>query len=202
MIFSERFLSALNLAVTLHKDQVRKTNGAPYIGHLLGVAALVIEHGGNEDEAMAALLHDAVEDQGGRPVLKKIEIIYGSAVAGIVDGCTDAYEDPKPPWRERKQMHIDRLASASESEILVYSADKVYNLRAMLEDYRRIGEEMWGPFKGGKDGTIWYYRTMHTTLKNRHLAVKTRDAVAHLLDEYDRVCMEFEHAVYFRGMGS
>ena len=144
----------------MHAEQRRKLSGEPYLAHLLAVAAIVMEHGGNEDEAIAALLHDAVEDQGGLATLEEIRRRFGRPVAEIVDGCTDAAETPKPPWRQRKEAFIARLTNAPASVRLVVAADKLHNARSILRDYRRLGESLWGHFRGGREGTLWYYRAV------------------------------------------
>lgn len=157
---TERFERALSYAVRLHARQVRKSGSVPYIAHLLGVTALVLEDGGDEDEAIAALLHDAVEDQGGHPVLDEIRSIFGERVARIVDGCTDAYTNPKPPWTKRKNDYLEHLPDAQPDVRRVSLADKLHNARALLATYRQEGERTWGYFKGGKTGTLWYYRSL------------------------------------------
>jgi (p)ppGpp synthase/HD superfamily hydrolase len=124
------FEVALVYASMLHRTQTRKSSAVPYVSHLLGVASLVIEEGSTETQAIAALLHDAVEDQGGRPRLDEIRERFGEGVAAIVDACTDAYEEPKPPWRPRKEAYIARLASEPPDALLVSVADKVHNALA------------------------------------------------------------------------
>ena len=136
MRVTEQFVSALDYAVRLHDGQMRKGTDIPYVSHLLAVAALVMESGGDQDETIAALLHDAVEDCGGRPVLNEIRSRFGDRVADIVDGCTDAYTEPKPPWKARKEQYLHHLEDASESILLVSNADKLHNARAILTDYR------------------------------------------------------------------
>lgn len=126
----------------------------------MGVASLVLEAGGKEDLAIAALLHDVVEDCGGRPLLRNIRRLFGKRVAEIVDGCTDAYVVPKPPWRQRKERYIRRLKKESADTRLVSAADKLNNIRSILSDYRDLGESVWSRFNGGRDGTLWYYRTL------------------------------------------
>ncbi len=148
------------LAYHKHKPQARKASRIPYITHLMGVASLVLEAGGDEDLAIAALLHDVVEDCGGRPMLKQVQRLFGKRVAEIVDGCTDAYVIPKPPWRTRKESYIRRLKKEDAGTRLVSAADKLNNLRSILSDYREIGESVWSRFNGGREGTIWYYRTL------------------------------------------
>jgi GTP pyrophosphokinase len=160
MALGPRFTEALPYAAELHRQQVRKGSGVPYVSHLLAVAGLVLEHGGNEDEAIAALLHDAVEDQGGAPRLQEIRQRFGDTVAAIVEGCTDTDETPKPPWRPRKEAYIAHLASASPSVRLVSAADKLHNARTILADHRRFGGSVWRRFSGGRDGTLWYYRSL------------------------------------------
>ena len=155
-----RFLRAFLFAAEKHKHQTRKASSIPYIGHLMGVASLVLEAGGDEDLAIAALLHDVVEDCGGAPMLKEVRRRFGTRVAKVVDGCTDSDTDPKPPWRERKEKYIERLKTEDADTRLVSAADKLNNVRSILSDYRAIGGEIWSRFSGGRDGTLWYYRTL------------------------------------------
>jgi (p)ppGpp synthase/HD superfamily hydrolase len=159
-MLTHRFQDALVYAAQLHARQLRKASTTPYIAHLLGVTALVLEAGGDEDQAIAALLHDAVEDQGGMQTLEAIRSRFGERVAGIVDGCTDAYQVPKPPWKERKEEYMQHLRSVPQDVRLVSLADKVYNAHAILADLRRQGSETWDKFNGGKQGTLWYYHTL------------------------------------------
>jgi (p)ppGpp synthase/HD superfamily hydrolase len=181
---SARFEEALPFAALLHRDQVRKGSKTPYVSHLLGVAAIVLEHGGNEDEAIAALLHDAVEDQGGAPTLIAIRERFGDAVAAIVEGCTDTDVVPKPPWRPRKEAYVAHVASASPSVRLVSAADKLHNARSILADYRRHADAVWDRFSGGKEGTLWYYRALVEAFRSH--------GVTPLLEELDRVVREIE----------
>lgn len=155
-----RFLRAFNFAAEKHAGQTRKASRTPYIAHLMGVASLVLEFGGDEDMAIAALLHDVVEDCGGAPMLKEIRRKFGSRVAKIVDGCTDSDTDPKPPWRERKETYIRHLKSADAETRLVSAADKLNNVRSILSDYREVEESIWDRFSGGREGTLWYYRAL------------------------------------------
>jgi (p)ppGpp synthase/HD superfamily hydrolase len=159
-ILTSRFEEALVYAAQLHKTQKRKGSGTPYISHLIAVTAIVLEHGGGEDEAIAALLHDAIEDQGGAATRKEIRRRFGDRVTEIVDGCTDAETIPKPPWRKRKEDYIAHLAEADASIRLVSAADKLHNSRSILADYRQIGDALWQRFTGRKDGTLWYYRSL------------------------------------------
>ena len=166
MTLSARFAEATTYAIALHADQRRKASGEPYAAHLLAVAAIVLEHGGSEDEAIAALLHDAIEDCGGAPIRDEIRRRFGPRVVAIVDGCTDADVTPKPPWRPRKEAHLARLREASASVRLVAAADKLHNARALVREYRVRGEALWDHFRGGRDGTLWYYRTAADVLSN------------------------------------
>ena len=160
MKLSPRFESALVMAAQLHADQVRKGTDIPYVSHLLAVASLVIEHGGSEDQAIAALLHDAVEDQGGIDTLNRIRDEFGDTIADIVDQCTDAYVKPKPPWRQRKEDYIAAIPDKSPLARFVSTADKLHNARSILADYRNVGESLWDRFTGGREGTLWYCRTI------------------------------------------
>ena len=184
-LLSLRFERALVLANRLHARQKRKGTNVPYIAHLITVAGLVLEAGGDEDMAIAALLHDAVEDQGGRPTLRMIRKKFGRRVADIVAGCTDSDAVPKPPWRERKQTYIAHLRHAPPEVRLVAASDKLHNARAVLSDYRRVGEALWPRFTGQRDGTLWYYRTLVDTFR----AAGSNSVV----DELGRVVAELEH---------
>ena len=164
MTLGSRFDQALLYAGRLHRKQRRKGGDVPYVAHLLAAASLALDHGGDEDEAIAALLHDAVEDQGGAGVREEIQQRFGARVAEIVDGCTDTDITPKPPWEQRKRAFLSRLESASESVRLVCAADKLHNARSTLSDYRRLGDELWSRFRGGKQGTLWYYRALADVL--------------------------------------
>ncbi|OKH56386.1 phosphohydrolase [Calothrix sp. HK-06] len=181
---TSRFEAALVYATQLHATQVRKGSGIPYISHLLSVAALVLEDGGDEDEAIGALLHDAVEDQGGAKTREEIRLRFGDKVVDIVDGCTDAEVIPKPPWFERKQKYIDNLRYASQSVRRVSLADKLHNARSILADWYKTGEAVWSKFKGGKEGTLWYYSSLLTIYKEAQPGFLT--------DELERVVTQLE----------
>lgn len=187
MQLSERFTAALTFATQLHANQTRKGSEVPYIAHLLGVASIALEFGANEDEAIAALLHDAIEDQGGAATRAEIRRRFGDIVTEIVDGCTDADTTPKPPWRQRKETYIAHIPNASPSVCLVSAADKLHNSLSVLKDYRLVGEELWSRFQGGKEGTLWYYRALVT-------AFRTHGSTP-LVDELDRVVSELEALV-------
>src|SRR5262245_420642 len=165
MNLSPKFEQALLYAAVVHAGQARKASGVPYIAHLLGVASIALEYGANEDEAIGALLHDAAEDAGGRGRLEDIRLRFGNAVAKIVEECTDTFETPKPEWRKRKEDYIAHLAEASASVRLVSAADKLHNARAILSDYRRVGEALWPRVSGGRGGTLWYYRALVTAFR-------------------------------------
>lgn len=162
-----RLPAAIAWAAELHAGQVRKGSQIPYVAHLLAVVSLVLEQGGNEDEAIAAALHDAVEDQGGAATRAKILSRYGARVTAIVDGCTDTDQTPKPPWRARKGAYLAALESADRSVLLVSSADKVHNLRSIASDYRQLGESLWDRFSGGREGTLWYFAAVAEVLNRR-----------------------------------
>jgi (p)ppGpp synthase/HD superfamily hydrolase len=154
------FLRAFRFAAEKHAGQARKASTIPYIAHVMGVASLVLEFGGDEDMAIAALLHDVVEDCGGAPMQAEVRRKFGKRVAKIVAGCTDSDTIPKPPWRERKENYIQHLKSADAETRLVSAADKLNNVRSILSDYREVGEDVWARFNGGREGTLWYYRAL------------------------------------------
>lgn len=178
-----RFDAALALASELHRRQARKGTQIPYISHLLAVVGIALEHGATEDEAIAALLHDAVEDQGGPLTLHTIRSEFGEAVAAIVAACTQATSNPC--WRERKAEYISQIPSKSRSARLVSAADKLHNARAILADYRVHEELLWERFNGGRDGTLWYYRA----LVDAFLTMGSDS----LIEELERTVAEFEH---------
>lgn len=155
-----RFEEALIFATRMHADQTRKQSDVPYIAHLLGVASLVLEDGGDEDEAIAALLHDAVEDQGGVRILEEIRTRFGDKVARIVEFCTDAYTQPKAAWRNRKETYLASIEFGDTSAWRVALADKVYNAKTTLRDVLKDGDRAWTKFNGGKEGTLWYYQEL------------------------------------------
>ncbi len=184
MAYSKRFDDALLYAAEVHRDQVRKGSGIPYVTHLLGVASIVGESGGSEDEVIAGLLHDAPEDHGGVGRLEEIRERFGEQVAEIVAGCTDTYEEQKPEWWGRKRAYITHLADASESVRLVSASDKLHNARAILADLRTLGEGLWGRFTGGRTGTLWYYRELVKTFQ--------ASGANAIVEELDRVVGEIE----------
>jgi len=157
MHLSTRFDDAVQYASIVHGGQTRKSTGIPYLAHVLSVAALVLDHGGDEDQAIAGLLHDAAEDAGGEERLNHIRARFGDRVADIVDVCSDTLEDPKPPWRKRKETFLARLPEASGDALLVVAADKLHNAGSILRDYQLMGDALWSRFTAGRDGQLWYY---------------------------------------------
>jgi (p)ppGpp synthase/HD superfamily hydrolase len=162
-----RFEDALVYATHVHAGQFRKGSATiPYVSHVLGVASLVLEDGGTEDEAIAALLHDAVEEGDGQRELARIRSRFGEAVADIVWACSDTDQKPKPPWQERKTRYLERLRGADAQARRVSCADKVHNARAILLDYRTFGERLWERFSASGDQTLWYYEELVQVYRN------------------------------------
>jgi (p)ppGpp synthase/HD superfamily hydrolase len=155
-----RYDEAFRYAHELHGTQMRKGTSIPYISHLMIVSALVIENGGSEDQAIGALLHDAAEDQGGTATLEDVRVRFGNAVAEIVSDCTDAWDEPKPDWRPRKEIYLAGLPAKPPRSLLVSLADKTHNAEAILFDYRILGDGLWSRFNGGATGTRWYYQEL------------------------------------------
>ncbi len=167
---TQRYFDALECAASLHEGQNRKGTAIPYISHLAAVATIAIHYGADEDEAIAALLHDAVEDQGGLQTLDYIRHQFGEKVADIVQACSDSVADTsqgetKLPWKTRKQAYLDHIKTASPSVRLVSASDKLHNAQSMLRDYNSQGEALWGRFNAGKEGTLWYYRSLVTAFR-------------------------------------
>jgi (p)ppGpp synthase/HD superfamily hydrolase len=183
-----KFTEAMAYAAEKHATQTRKGSGIPYLGHLLSVAGYVIEADGTETEAIAALLHDAAEDQGGEETLAEIREKFGADVASIVAECSDTFETPKPPWRERKENYVRHLSEASDSALLVSLADKLHNAHAILRDFRAHGDELWQRFSV-KDPQqhLWYYRSL--------LQVYAQRIDNWMVDELREVIDALEHEV-------
>lgn len=174
----DAFSTALVFAARVHQDQRRKGTDIPYMAHILGVTAVVLEYGGTEDEAIGALLHDAAEDGGGEAMLAEIRAQFGDAVGDIVLGCSDSLAaDPaeKAPWLERKQAFIAHLAEASPSVCLVAAADKLHNVRSLIRALRDSGEEVWSRFNGGREGSLWYYDAVSFMLWRRWPSTLTEE---------------------------
>ncbi len=185
MKYSRNFEAALVYATQLHDGHFRKATDVPYVTHLLAVASLVGEAGGTENEVIAALLHDAVEDCGGQPTLDKIRELFGDEVAQIVLGCSDTDVVPKPPWKQRKESYIQHVNDASESILLVSCADKLHNARSIVADHRQIGEELWERFTATKEQTLWYYQSLLSVYQRRGVT-------ARLVDELERTVSTME----------
>lgn len=163
---SPRLVEAFGYAERIHRGQTRKKTLTPALSHLMAVASLVLENGGDEEEAMGALLHDGPEDCAGQQTLDEIRRLFGDRVADIVEGCTDSVEDPKPPWKARKRRYIDHLTQADASTVLVSLADKVHNVRSLVVEYRKTGEELWERFHASRDESLWYYTSLLQVFEN------------------------------------
>ena len=181
-VLDARFVEALRLAVDLHSRQSRKGSAVPYLGHLLGVCGLVIDAGGSEDEAIAAVLHAAVEDQGGAATLERVRTQFGSNVAAIVEACSDTDVLPKPPWRARKEAYIEHLRTAPAPVLRVSVADKLNNLRTIVRDYGEVGEALWARFNPDAD-QVWYYGSLLEVFEERLPVPMTTE----LRETYDRL---------------
>lgn len=169
-MLTDRFAQAAQFAIELHRTQTRKATAIPYVTHLFSACSLVLEDGGTEDEAIAALLHDGPEDQGGPVVLEEIRSRFGHVVAGIVADLSDAMPalgEEKPPWRDRKETYLRHLASASASVLRVSLADKLHNARSILVDQGIVGEAVWERFNAGRSDQAWYYRGLLTIFRTR-----------------------------------
>ena len=203
------FQDAIALAIELHGNQTRKGTKIPYVSHLLAVAALVLEHGGTEEESIAALLHDAVEDAGGAATRDRIATQFGEDVASIVDGCSDASPapgEPKAPWRKRKKAHIAHLAGASPSVLLVTAADKLHNARAIVTDYDYIGEQLWDRFNATREDIVWYHESLRDVMDSVETKLKMAepegshryDGLRRLLDRFDEAVEELRFETMLR----
>jgi (p)ppGpp synthase/HD superfamily hydrolase len=189
LALTDRFFDAVRWAGELHRHQSRKTTAVPYLAHLLAVCALVLEDDGDEDEAIAALLHDAVEDAGGAPVLAEIERRYGPAVAAVVEACSDTDRTPKPPWRERKAAFLGRLADGDlpPGTLRVVAADKLHNARSLLAAVRAEGDRALDHFNAGAADQRWYHRTVAEVIARRH--------PGRLADDLSAVVAELDEAL-------
>jgi (p)ppGpp synthase/HD superfamily hydrolase len=189
---SPRLTAAFEYACQLHAKQARKGTTIPYIAHLMAVAALVIEHGGAEDEAIAALLHDAIEDQNhDGSVPGEIGARFGPKVLALVEACSDSKGPDKPPWRERKEAYVAHLRTAPANVRLIAAADKLHNARAILEDYRRMGDDLWERFTARRDEQLRYYRNLVTALRKADYGGQSRA----LVDQLDEVVTALEREV-------
>lgn len=174
-MLGQKFDEALALASELHRKQNRKGTPIPYISHLMAAAGIVLEANAYhpmdniEDVAIGALLHDAIEDQGHKIDLDQIKEKFGDTVYRIVLECSDAIVtekgQEKPPWKDRKRAYLDNISGKSQETLLVSCADKMHNARCIMFDHDRIGDDIWDRFNAGKDGTIWYYRSLAEELE-------------------------------------
>ena len=185
-LYSERLIEALGVAARLHAGQRRKGSDIPYLSHLLGTCAIALDYGAGEDEAIAALLHDAIEDVQPTEHARAAVAAFGPEVLRIVEGCTDSDTHPKPPWRERKEAYIAHLRERDAAILLVSAADKLHNSRSIVTDLRRFGAATWDRFNGGRDGSLWYYRALVDAFRAN--PAHPRD----LVDELDRTVGEME----------
>jgi (p)ppGpp synthase/HD superfamily hydrolase len=176
---SGRFDDAFKYAHDVHASQARKGTGAPYLAHLMGVASIVLDDGGSEDEAIAALLHDAAEDHGGRERLADINSRFGSPVARIVEDCTDSWDTPKRPWAERKRAYVHHAKKLPAASLRVSAADKVHNAYAILRDLRNLGEAVWSRFDATPDDVMAYYEGLVRAYREA--------GGGRLVDELDRI---------------
>ncbi len=198
-LLTQRFSSALEFASVVHSTQVRKGTSIPYLAHLLAVASLVIEHGGDEDTAIAALLHDAAEDCGGLPMLAQVRARFGEEVATVVSGCSDTFEEQKPDYAQRKTQYVEHLVeSATPAACLVSAADKLHNGRSILHDLRsaKVPAEFWRRFTGSPREIGWYYGRVERALDGRLAASDGHQMVTeirHVLDDIAAIpgCDEF-----------
>lgn len=178
-VLTSRFDEAFKYAHEIHRSQTRKGNSSPYVGHLMGVASIVLDDGGTEDEAIAALLHDAAEDHGGRERLEDIRSRFGGGVAKIVEDCTDSWETPKRPWTDRKREYIEHARTLESGSLRVAAADKVHNAYAILRDLRNVGDEVWARFNAPADDVIAYYEGLVRAMRE--------SGGGRLVDELDRI---------------
>ena len=177
-----RFVEALEFALRAHGGQRRKGGDIPYVAHLLGVSSLVLEAGGDEDMAIAGLLHDTIEDTD--VTVEELQAAFGQRVGSILEACSDSHEQPKPPWRQRKERYLAHLRSAeTPTEVLVVSrADKLHNARAILFDYRVVGDALWSRFNEGPEQQLWYYRSLVEIFRER-LPGPTTEELSRAVDQ-------------------
>jgi (p)ppGpp synthase/HD superfamily hydrolase len=167
---TERYDQALTYTSGIHREQLRKGTQIPYLAHLMAVSSLVLEAGGDEDLAIAGLLHDSLEDQGALTSFEELSRRFGSRVAVVVRACSDAEPAPgtqKPPWRERKEAYLSHLASADADVLIVSRADKLHNARSIVLDARALGDDLWGRFNAPKPEQLWYYSALARTFSEQ-----------------------------------
>jgi (p)ppGpp synthase/HD superfamily hydrolase len=185
-VYGERLIDAMAAAAQIHAAQLRTGTTIPYLSHLLGACSIALEYGANEDEAIAALLHDAIEDGQPTEAVRATVWGFGAEVGRIVEGCTDADSHPKPPWDERKTAYLERLKSEDCSVLLVSASDKLHNARSIVRDVRGVGEELWDRFSASKEQTLWYYRSLVTVYRANPAHTRA------LIDELERTVREME----------
>ena len=185
-LYSHRFLEAVDVTLLMHAAQARKGTSIPYISHLFGACSIALDYGANEDEAIAALLHDAIEDVHYAPGADAVVMAFSPEVERIVRACTDSVTKRKPPWKQRKVAYLAHLAEADRPILLVSASDKLHNARAIVADLRRDPEELWGRFGHSKAQTLWYYRSLVTAFR------ANTAHPADLIDELDRTVTEME----------
>ena len=182
-MLTHRFDDALGFAVAAHREHTRKSGTIPYMSHLMAVCALTLEYGGDEDCAIAALLHDAVEDQGGPAMAERIKAAFGPRVHDIVLACSDSDGAEKAPWKDRKTAYIDSLATKSEDAFLVTTCDKIHNVTAIYHDLQQVGLSVFARFTAGQEDVLWYYRSLAeaiTTRRQDALSARFAQAVRQL----------------------
>ena len=182
-VLRDRFTDAFAFAVHLHALQARKGTAIPYVTHLMTVCSLVLEDGGDEDQAIAALLHDGPEDQGGQPVLDDIRRRFGDEVATLVDGLSDTLVEPKPAWGPRKKAYLVRLNKEPISVLRVSLADKLHNLRSVAIDHAVLGEAVWQRFNARRSRQAWYYCRLLDVFERRLPDSRNMPEFARLVDE-------------------
>lgn len=185
-LYSEQLLKALAAAAQMHAAQRRKGTDIPYLSHLIGTCAIALDYGADEEEAIAALLHDAIEDVTPTEAARAAVAGFGERVLRIVEGCTDSDEHPKPPWRERKEAYLRHLASADASILLVSAADKLHNARSVVADLRSVGDAVWDRFTASREESLWYYRALVNAFRANPAHLPK------LIDELDRNVTEME----------
>lgn len=193
MAYTERFVDALTFAARVHEQQTRKGSGVPYVTHVIGVAALVGDHGGTEAQVIGGLLHDAIEDgvEDNPDIASEIAARFGEEVLHIVEACSDTEVHPKPPWEERKRAYIDSVQAKADDDpaLLVALADKVYNARTLLRDHDLVGDDLWDRFRATHAQTLWYYRALADAFLAKQWPTPTQ---RHLAGELERVVRALE----------
>ena len=188
-MLTSRFALALSFANAIHNKQVRNVTGVPYVSHLMSVSASVLEYGGGETEAVAALLHDSAEDCGGKPMLEMVRAMFGDDVATIVESCTDTFSDPKPEWKPRKEIYIAHLHGASSGAKLVAGCDKLHNLNTTIKDLRKNPSAVyWDHFNAGAAEQLWYFSACANALADSPVG-----------NDLQQSCLEFESILRTRG---